>query len=357
MAGETREREDETVTSANTSTSDGSATCAFPGCERPVRDRASDGGGKPPIYCDLANPVTGKLAHTPLTAARERTRQERQGATRPPAALIGETPASAARDRAVTLLDQFRVAAEQMTGTLAAAIEAMTSAGDPDSVSAELTAARRQVDRTQLEAAERVQAAEAARDQAATDAASARQAVVDAAAARDEAINELDTATLALGAVQGELKQARTDHDAKLQQLRAEHSSELERMRTEAAERVAAMQAEAAGRVQAAEAARDQAATDAASARQAVIEATRRADEAREELRQSRTDHREELTTLRREHRDELAAERQRADATIEAMRAEHHRETQALQAALTALRTTQHEQPTPQPQQATRPG
>ncbi|MGB6163455.1 MAG: hypothetical protein WCF33_11590 [Pseudonocardiaceae bacterium] len=52
-------------------------------------------------------------------------------------------------------------------------------------------------------------------------------------------------------------------------------------------------------------------------------------------------------------HREELAAERQRADATLEAMRAEHRRETEALQAALTTPRPTQHEQPAPQPQQA----
>ncbi|MGH3438208.1 MAG: hypothetical protein ACRDRN_17295, partial [Sciscionella sp.] len=160
------------MTSANTSTDARPAACMFPGCERPVRGRAGEGGGKPPIYCDLVNPGTGKLAHTPLTAARERAKQ-RQGATGHPAGLNGEAPASAARDRAVGLLDQFWTASEQMSATLGAAIEAMSAAGDPESVSAELTAARRQVERTRLEADERIQTAEAARDQAAADTAAA----------------------------------------------------------------------------------------------------------------------------------------------------------------------------------------
>lgn len=46
---------------------------------------------------------------------------------------------------------------------------------------------------------------------------------------------------------------------------------------------------------------------------------------------------------LRGEHRDELAAERQRADTALETLRAEHRRETDTLQAALTALRTDPH--------------
>ncbi|MGH3670661.1 MAG: hypothetical protein ACRDSH_08485, partial [Pseudonocardiaceae bacterium] len=63
------EREEEhTVMTSATSSSEagGAAACMFPGCARPVRERAGEGGGKPPIYCDLLNPATGKLAHTPL---------------------------------------------------------------------------------------------------------------------------------------------------------------------------------------------------------------------------------------------------------------------------------------------------
>ena len=66
--------------SAGTGTS--AATCMFPGCGRLVRERAGDGGGKPPIYCDLVNPATGKLAHTALTAARERARRDKPGGVR-----------------------------------------------------------------------------------------------------------------------------------------------------------------------------------------------------------------------------------------------------------------------------------
>jgi colicin import membrane protein len=340
------------MTSTNTQNGDddGSVTCAFPGCERPVRDRAGDGGGKPPIYCALLNQTTGKHAHTPLTAARERARRERQGTSGQPAALTGETPASAARDRAATLLDQFRTTAEQMTGTLAAAIEAMTSAGDPESVSAELTTARRQVDRMQLEADERVQAAEAARDQATIDALATRQVTAEAAAARDEAISELDTVEATLVTTQTKLEQARIDYAAELEQLRAEAAAQVAVVERRAGEQVRAVQAEAAGRVQVAEAGRGQAATEASAARQAATDAARRADETRKELLQARTDHREELAALRREHREELAAERQRADATLEVVRVEHRRETQALQAALTAPRPAQDEQRAPQP-------
>jgi hypothetical protein len=55
--------------------------------------------------------------------------------------------------------------------------------------------------------------------------------------------------------------------------------------------------------------------------------------------------------------REELAAERQRADAILEAVRAEHRRENEALQAALTTPRPTQHEQPAPQPQRTNEGG
>jgi hypothetical protein len=107
-------------TDTDTDTGTGSTSCAFPGCDRPVRARAGDGGGKPPIYCDLLNPTTGTLTHTPLTAARERDRRQRQGTNGQPPTLIGQAPASAARERAASLLAQFRVPGEQITATLAA---------------------------------------------------------------------------------------------------------------------------------------------------------------------------------------------------------------------------------------------
>ncbi|MDQ2788440.1 MAG: hypothetical protein M3Y73_01525 [Actinomycetota bacterium] len=352
--------------------------CMFPGCERPVRDRAGEGGGKPPIYCDLVNPATGKLAHTPLTAARERGRQQRQRVTGHPAGRNGDAPASLARDRAVGLLDQFRTAVEQMSGTLDAAIEAMSAASDPETVSAELTAARRQVERTRLEADERIQTAEAARHQAAADTVAAHQAAAEAAAARDEAISELDALDATLGTTRAELEQARAEYTAERERLRAEHASDLDQQRAEserqltavrtaaaeqqaaaeaqATEQVRAAQTDAAGRIHAAEAARDQALTEASAARQAATDATRHAEQAREELRQARTEHREELTALRREHRDELTAERQRTDTALDTLRAEHRRETETLQTALTALQgvTAKDEQPAPPGLQAT---
>ena len=79
-----------TAVSSAAGTGSGAATCMFPGCGRPARERAGEGGGKPPIYCDLVNPATGKLAHTPLTAARERARRERHDADDQPAGLVAE---------------------------------------------------------------------------------------------------------------------------------------------------------------------------------------------------------------------------------------------------------------------------
>jgi len=333
------------MTSATSSPDAGAGTCMFPGCGRPVRARAGEGGGKPPIYCDLLNPTTGKLAHTPLTAARERTRQQRhQGANGQPAGLP-TAPASAARERATGLLEQFRTTAEQLTGTLAAAVEAMTRAGDLESVSAELTAARRQAERAHLEAEERIQAAEAVREQALAEASAARQAAADATAARDEAITELDALETTLSATHAELHQARTTHATELDRLRAEADQQLTAVRAEAAEQIRSTHTEAAQRIQAAEAVREQALAEASAARPAAADATHRAEQAREETRQTRTEHREELATLRREHREELSAERSRAETALDTLRAEHRREIEALQAALTALGATQSEQ------------
>src|SRR5579883_1405663 len=107
------------MTSANTS-----ATCAFPGCGRPVRAKAGDGGGKPPIYCDLTNPSTGKYAHTSLTAGREEARLEKLAASEQPATdlvPVPVAPASEARVRAQGLLEQFRAEVGRMTGTLQSA--------------------------------------------------------------------------------------------------------------------------------------------------------------------------------------------------------------------------------------------
>jgi len=352
-----------TTAVSSAGTGSGAATCMFPGCGRPARERAGEGGGKPPIYCDLVNPATGKLAHTPLTAARGRARRERHDAEGQPAGLMGEAPASTARDRAAGLLDQFHAGAEQLRSTLAAAVEAMTVAGDPDSVSAELAAARRQVERARLEADERIHAAEAVRDQALAEATAAHHAAGEASAARDEALTELDTLEGILTAVRADLDQARAEHADQVAALRAEHAREMERLgaeadrqlavvRAETAQRISAAehraaeqvhhaQADAAGRVQAADTMRDQALADASAARQAATDAISRAQEAREELRQAREELRAELAAQRQEHREELAAERSRADAALDTLRAEHRRETQTLQAALAALRDT----------------
>lgn len=339
-----------------------SATCAFPGCGRPVRPRAGDGvGGKPPIYCDLTNPATGKWAHTPLTAARERAKQRNGAADGDRAPDAGETPASGARERAASLLEQFQAAAGQMSTTLQQAVEALQAAGDPDSVSAELTAARRHRERVQWDADERITAAETARDTAEEDAAAARTEASEARAARDEAITELDSSEAQLAQVREQLETARAEHAEQLEHIRAETATEINRLSAEAeqrvrdveahaAEQVAAAQREAARQVTDAEQARDRAAADAAAQRQAAGDAAQARDELRAELKQLRADHRDELAALRKEHRAELHDERQRADTALTNARTEHRREIDAFQHALAALRATggQHADDTP---------
>jgi colicin import membrane protein len=348
------------MTSANAAA--GTGVCAFPGCPRPVRPRSGDSGGKPPIYCDLSNETTGKFAHTALTAARERARQERPSATGLPAAETGEAPASAARERATTLLEQFRSTATGMAAQLAEAIAAFEAAGDPDTVSAELTAARRTVERTRLETDERVTAAELARDQAEATAAQLAEQAREATAARDEAIAELETAETTLAATRDELTAEQRRAVEQLAALRAEHAAELDQARTAAAEQIQTAQADAeqhvrtaqeqarseietararfAEQLAAAEADRDRALAAATRTEQAAADATAQRDELRADLKQLRADHRDELTGLRREHREELAAERQRADTAMQALRAEHAREIEALNRALDPFRS-----------------
>jgi hypothetical protein len=185
-------------------------TCGFSGCSRPRRPRAGETGGKSPVYCDLIDPATGKLTHTPYTSARERRRQQ-QGVTERPGEVVGETPTSAAHRRAAGLLEQFQAAGKQLSDTLAAAIEAMTAAGDPEKVRAELAAAER-----------RFQSAEVARDQARAEAAQAQQAADDAGRARDEAITEVETLEAALASTRAELEQAHAEHAVEMKRLRAE---------------------------------------------------------------------------------------------------------------------------------------
>jgi colicin import membrane protein len=358
------------MTSANAA--EGTGVCAFPGCTRPVRPRSGDGGGKPPIYCDLINETTGKYAHTALTAARERVRLERAGATGLGVADSGERPASAARERAATLLDQFQSSAASMAAQLAEAIAAFEQAGDPESVSAELTAARRMVERTRLETDERVTAAESARDEAEAIAAARAGEAREAAQARDEAIAELETAETALAEARDELAAERQRTAEQLDTLRAEHTAELDRVRAAAAEQVRAAQADAEQHVQAAqeqarseietararfdeqlvaaETKRDRAVADVTRAQQAAQDITAQRDELRADLKQLRADHRDELTALRREHRDELTAERQRADVALQTLRAEHAREIEALNRALNMLRASHTEQPVAAP-------
>ncbi|MGI8313436.1 hypothetical protein [Saccharopolyspora hattusasensis] len=245
--GQPRHNPREATTS--TEVSESAQTCAFAGCTRPVRERAGDGGGKPPKYCALLNEKTGKYAHTALTAAREQAKRERQasgdGGRNEPE--TGESPASAAQARAASLLEQFRAEVAKANSTLQLGLEALGEATDPESVGAELSAAKRTVRRVQLEADEAVTTAHTERDQALAEARHLREQLEEATGARDEAIAELETSEQAREAADHqaeqtrvELEQVTADRDA--QRGRAE---EAERAQAETAEQLKTAQAEA----------------------------------------------------------------------------------------------------------------
>src|SRR5699024_7155116 len=109
------------------------------------------------------NEKTGNLAHTALTAARERARLEKQGngsgeESSDDSAAATESPASAAQARAASLLEQFRAETQRVGTTLQQGLEALAEAADPESVSSEISAANRAARRSQLEADEAVTA-------------------------------------------------------------------------------------------------------------------------------------------------------------------------------------------------------
>lgn len=284
-------------------------TCAYPGCIRPRRRRAGDKGGKPPIYCDLINENTGKYAHTPLTARREEQRRARQtgsngwtstNTTAKPdganSAVSVERSATVARERAASLLEQFRTETAGLSDTIATALAELAAAADPDLVRAELDDAHRRVERIQFETTQQIKDAQRARDQATAAASQLAKDRDNAIAVRDQAIDDLERAERERDEAIANVEQARADAATSIAEARHDAEAEIERARHRAATDVAQCRTEAAGQIMVLQRQRDDAAV-AASRADAI--AKRGADDA-ERLRI-------EMADLRREHKNELA--------------------------------------------------
>lgn len=334
------------------------ATCAYPGCERPVRERAGDSGGKPPKYCDAVNESTGKLAHTALTAARERARLDKQDGQQPATAEPGsaETPASTAAARASSLLEQFRQEARRLDGTLTEGLQALAEAADPDAVSTEISTANRTLRRVQLEADEAVTGAQAERDQVRAELDHVRDQLAEATAARDEAMTDLDSSEAARTAAesvaattQAEAEQARqeaaTQHEraetaeasrVSTQQQLDEHAAELSRVRTED-EQLREQLATATQHVSDLTEARDQLRSDLSQQQQRAQDAEREASQAHgtaNQLRDQLDSTAEQLEAARAEaaeHRANLAAAQAELDAARQAVTTEQQHSAQRL--------------------------
>lgn len=228
------------------------SACAYPGCSRPPRSRAGSGGGKLPIYCDLRNDNTGNFAHTPVTARREEDRRSRKdggnrgagGGSSADVDGAGDDVgvgrlATAARERAGSLLEQFRAEIGQLSETIVMALDEFAAAADPDAVRAELNEAHRRVERIQFEAAEQVRDAHHERDQAMAAAAAATRADAIARRAADDAERlRIELADLRCEHKK-ELADLRTDNKAALTdqatQLRQLHEAEIMRLTSQIA--------------------------------------------------------------------------------------------------------------------------
>lgn len=297
------------MSSAESATRSPRSTCAYPACTRPPRPRSGGGGGKPPIYCDVINEDTGKYAHTPVTARREEQRRARHagGHDRTRAGVTVDADdaagvpglgrsATAARERAGTLVEQFRADAAGLAETIAAALAEIAAAVDPDRVRAELDDASRHVERVQFEAGEQVKDAHRERDQARAAATQLSTDRDEAVRVRDQAIDDLERAERDRDAATAAAEQVRADTATAIAEAQRDAEAEIGRVRQQAAADIARIQAEAMERVSRANRERDDA-TVSASRAEAI--ATRAADDA-ERLRT-------ELADLRREHKKELA--------------------------------------------------
>jgi colicin import membrane protein len=209
---------DETITDDAAQEAASDNVCEFPGCGRDKRP-AGPGAGRPPAFCDLRDPRTGKDAHTAKTAFRERKRIERAASGDVVSEAEEEAPATFARESGAELRDRAGAMLSGALTEIRRLLERLETIGDPAAyeIEAEHAAATWEAERGQLHA----RAAEEAKN---------RRDAERKAAEADAAAEEMDTD-----------RQAAEERSADLaRQLAAAieaHGQEIERMRADAAER------------------------------------------------------------------------------------------------------------------------
>jgi colicin import membrane protein len=309
--------------------------CAYPGCDQPPAARGSDRGARPK-YC--ADPD-----HNPLSAHRERRRREAEaGGQR--AEETGGQPVTLGLTRASELVRTLDKITSHHADTLARAIAELRTVGDIESAEAEVYAARTSADHrvatVEARLAEEIQRrrdAEAERD--------------DARADREEADDATAQAIARMEELERELVEVRAATAQEIRQVRASAEAEVRQARDAAQRDISAARDEAARQVADATARTGQAEHDAEQAHQAEVAAIEHAHHAQaaaaEETARIRADHQralDQLTTATNaritaleETRDTLRSRAERAEADLDAVRADNRRLAEKLAEAPSA--------------------
>jgi colicin import membrane protein len=321
--------------------------CAYPGCDQPTAAPTSDRGAKPK-YCDDPE-------HNPLSAHRERRRREAD-ASGQRSEETGGQPVTFGITRAAELVNALEKLTAQHADTLTRAITELRAVGDIESAEAEVYAARTSADQrvatAEARLAEEIQRrrdAEAERDTARAD----REQADDATA---HAISRMET-------LEHELAELRTSTEAEVREVRDSAAAEIRRAREDADRDISVARDDAARQVADAEARAEQAEQDAAKAHQVEVLAITRAEQAQavaaEETARIRADHEHALAQLTEatsariialeETRDALRIRAERAEASLDAARAENQRLAEQLtQASNTGTGAARTDTPSP---------
>jgi vacuolar-type H+-ATPase subunit H len=302
-------------------------TCAYPGCDQPTAAPENARGAKPK-YCDNDD-------HNPLSAHRERRRREAE-AKGERAEETGGQPVTLGITRAAELVAALEKITRQHADTLTRAMAELREVGDIESAEAEVYAARTSAD-------QRVATAEA---RLAEEIQRRRDAEAERDAARaDQADDAATQAVARMEELERELAQLRTDTEQQVRGIRDSAAAEIRQAREDADRGISAAREEAARQVADAEARAEAAERDAGRARQTEAAAVARAERAQatatEETARIRSDHRHALNQLTaatdaritalEETRDALRVRAERAEADLDAARADHQRLTEQL--------------------------
>jgi colicin import membrane protein len=326
--------------------------CAYPGCDQSPAARGSERGAKPK-YCDDPD-------HNPLSAHRERRRREAE-ASGQRAEETGGQPVTFGLTRASELVRALEKLTAQHADTLTRALTELRAVGDIESAEAEVYAARTSADQrvatAEARLAEEIQRrrdAEAERD--------------DARADREQGDDATAQAIVRMEELERELAELRSATAQQIQRIKAAADAEVSQARDDVQRGISEARDEAARQAADATARADQAERDAAQARQAEAAAVERADHAQaaaaDETARIRADHRQALDQLTaatnaritalEEARDSFRVRAERAEAALDAARADHKRLAEKLTEAPSA-EDVPAEGPAPRPRTTTR--